>query len=249
MRKPAIDLDDVCVAAPCPVKWESMEGDERVRFCSLCELNVYNVSKMTRKEATEFLESEAMQAGQVCVQLHRRPDGTLLTRDCPVGRRLADAFKKRAVAAVAFIVALLNGSPAIAENDREIKQPQEKKQVPVFPGMICPPPVNKKNENKNETEKVTGNKTQETGKERGKDQPKPDTTARDAFLKAQELEQQKKPGEAIKEYERSVEALRDKSLPYDPVFKKKVAKAYAALLRKQKQKSRAAAIEKEFTKP
>ncbi len=83
MRRPLrVDLDDVRIATPCPASWAAMEGDDRRRFCSQCRLHVYNLSAMTRQEATRFLQE---QEGRVCVRLYRRVDGTVLTRDCPIG--------------------------------------------------------------------------------------------------------------------------------------------------------------------
>lgn len=35
-------LNRVYIAAPCSVPWDSMEGDERIRHCQQCKLNVYN---------------------------------------------------------------------------------------------------------------------------------------------------------------------------------------------------------------
>jgi hypothetical protein len=67
-----------------------MAGNERVRYCDLCELKVYNLSGMTRRQA-EALVSNA--EGRLCVRFYRRADGTILTRNCPVGLR---ALKQRA---------------------------------------------------------------------------------------------------------------------------------------------------------
>ncbi len=75
-------LDSLKVASPCTVPWDSMRGDDTVRFCGLCEKNVYNLSAMTRNEAEAFLEERGVSA---CVRLFRRFDGTVLTADCPVG--------------------------------------------------------------------------------------------------------------------------------------------------------------------
>jgi hypothetical protein len=59
-----------------------MDGDDRVRFCDECELNVYNLVSMTEAEALELIaESE----GRPCVRMYQREDGTVITRDCPVG--------------------------------------------------------------------------------------------------------------------------------------------------------------------
>jgi TonB family protein len=71
------------------MEWHWMSGDDRVRYCRQCNLNVYNLSGMNRWEAEELiLRAE----GRLCVRFYRRPDGTLLTEDCPVGLR---AVKKR----------------------------------------------------------------------------------------------------------------------------------------------------------
>jgi hypothetical protein len=48
-------------ATRCPASWDEMEGDERVRHCSECELNVYNLAEMTEDEALAlFSEREGL---------------------------------------------------------------------------------------------------------------------------------------------------------------------------------------------
>lgn len=71
------------IALPCDVPWDTMQGDERVRYCGRCSKNVYNLSAMTRNEAAELIDREAAP----CVRYYQRPDGTVLTTDCPVGAR------------------------------------------------------------------------------------------------------------------------------------------------------------------
>jgi hypothetical protein len=61
-----------------------MMGDERVRFCSECNLSVYNLSSMTRSEAETLI---ARSEGRLCVKFYRRRDGAIITQDCPVGLR------------------------------------------------------------------------------------------------------------------------------------------------------------------
>jgi hypothetical protein len=82
-------LENVRVAVPCSADWNQMTGDERVRFCGQCNLNVYNLSGMTKREA-ESLVTEA--EGRLCIRYYRRADGTILTRNCPVG---LTAIKRR----------------------------------------------------------------------------------------------------------------------------------------------------------
>src|SRR5262249_1274225 len=67
--------------------WDKMIGDERTRFCQECKQNVYNVSGMTGAEAEAFLAQAVENRADICVRFFRRKDGTVLTSDCPVGRR------------------------------------------------------------------------------------------------------------------------------------------------------------------
>jgi hypothetical protein len=82
MQKFTNPLDNIHIASPCSADWNEMFGNGRKRFCGDCKLNVYNLSDMTRGEAEEFL---AASEGRVCVRFFRRTDGTVLTKDCPVG--------------------------------------------------------------------------------------------------------------------------------------------------------------------
>jgi hypothetical protein len=99
-------LSRMRVASPCPANWETMEGDERVRFCRLCDLHVYNVSELTRAEAESLV---ARTEGRLCARLHRRADGTVLTKDCPTGLRAARRRAGRAAGAAFAAVLSLCG--------------------------------------------------------------------------------------------------------------------------------------------
>jgi hypothetical protein len=79
-------LDHVKVATPCSARWEEMAGDDRARFCSHCNLNVYNLSAMRRDEAEALVASAE---GRLCVRFYRRNDGTIITQDCPIGMQAA----------------------------------------------------------------------------------------------------------------------------------------------------------------
>jgi hypothetical protein len=72
------------VASPCNANWDLMEGDERVRFCLSCNKHVYNFSAMSAEEVAALIRARE---GRLCARFHRRRDGTMLTADCPVGRR------------------------------------------------------------------------------------------------------------------------------------------------------------------
>jgi len=78
-------LPQIRVASPCTADWSKMAGDDRVRHCADCNLNVYNFSAMTEREVARLLA--ASKGTRLCGRLYRRADGTILTRDCPVGLR------------------------------------------------------------------------------------------------------------------------------------------------------------------
>jgi hypothetical protein len=75
-------LDSIQLAIPCPLKFTDMKGDERVRFCAQCKMNVYDLSEMTEKEALELVTTTEQ---RICVTFYRRDDGTVITRDCEGG--------------------------------------------------------------------------------------------------------------------------------------------------------------------
>ena len=100
-------LDNVRVAAPCSADWDSMFGNERVRLCEQCHLNVYNLSEMSRVEAERLIDQAE---GRLCVRFYQRRDGSIITQNCPVGLR---AIKRRlsrvATAAASFVLSLMAG--------------------------------------------------------------------------------------------------------------------------------------------
>lgn len=99
-------LSRMRIASPCPASWEAMEGDERVRFCRLCDLHVYDFSELTSAEAESLV---ARTEGRLCARLHRRADGTVLTKDCPTGLRAARRRVGRAAGAAFAAVLSLCG--------------------------------------------------------------------------------------------------------------------------------------------
>ena len=96
-------LDHVKVAAPCSAEWDQMfsfEG-ERIRFCSQCNLNVYNLSGMKRREAESLITRTE---GRLCVRFYRRADGSILTENCPIGLR---AIKRKVTWAAQLVLGML----------------------------------------------------------------------------------------------------------------------------------------------
>lgn len=118
-------LDRLRVASPCPVSWEQMSGDDRVRFCDLCGLHVYNVAEMNRADAENLF---ANAEGRVCARLFRRADGKVITRDCPVGLR---AFRRRVarIAGAAFATLLSLGGTVAGQKTKAQTSCQEQVKI------------------------------------------------------------------------------------------------------------------------
>ena len=101
-------LKNVRIASPCNADWDQMIGDERVRFCGQCSLNVYNLSGMTRKEAVELIEHNE---GRLCIRYFKRADGSVITKNCPVGlqairRRMSRVRRAVSTAVLSFFAGL-----------------------------------------------------------------------------------------------------------------------------------------------
>ncbi len=94
-------LDNLRVATPCPIAWEAMPGDDRIRSCSTCAMRVYNLSDMTTTDALTLVREAE---GRLCVRFYRRADGTILTADCPVGVRAATWKRLRRLASAGVLV-------------------------------------------------------------------------------------------------------------------------------------------------
>ena len=103
------------VASPCWADWNRMQGDDRARFCEQCQKNVYNLSAMTHADAKNLiLEKE----GNLCIRFYQRPDGTVLTADCPVGKRRK---RRRRVAIAVSAAGLMVTAAAYAATTRTVE--------------------------------------------------------------------------------------------------------------------------------
>jgi Carboxypeptidase regulatory-like domain len=116
-------LDRIRIATPCPVTWEQMVGDDRVRFCEHCELNVYNLASLSRREAEALLSSTE---GRLCARLYRRHDGTVLTEDCPVG---LSRLRRRVAQTAAAVFALVGSLNMVAFGQKGSRKESCKPQI------------------------------------------------------------------------------------------------------------------------
>lgn len=75
----------VRIASPCTTAWDKMSGDDQVRFCPQCQLNVYNFAEMPENEVNRLLDERE---GRVCARIYQRACGTIVTKDSPVAFRI-----------------------------------------------------------------------------------------------------------------------------------------------------------------
>jgi hypothetical protein len=144
-------LPGITIETPCHEPWERMAGSGGIRHCGACDRDVHDLSTMT------VAEIEALLAGpdRVCVRFFRRPDGRILTRDCPVGE--ARRRRRMKVTAVAISAALAGAGAAGAttwalveqpviggENQTTVTSPEPEPEPDVLelgPEAVEPPPV------------------------------------------------------------------------------------------------------------
>jgi hypothetical protein len=112
LRPHSIQLSNLRIASPCPADWNKMVGDERVRHCAECNLNVYNLSAMTKRQVQELIHDS--RGKRLCTRFYRRADGTVLTRDCPWSFRALTRKISRLAAAV--LTAIMGLTVAMARN-------------------------------------------------------------------------------------------------------------------------------------
>ncbi|MCC7307802.1 MAG: carboxypeptidase regulatory-like domain-containing protein [Acidobacteria bacterium] len=117
MKARQFNVNDFRVASPCSVGWDSMSGDERSRICEVCEMKVHNIAGLDAAEVENLI---ADRGGRLCIRLFRRTDGTVMTKDCPVGLR---SIRKRTMRFASAAAAALLGLFSISygqKNDKRV---------------------------------------------------------------------------------------------------------------------------------
>lgn len=106
----ALMLNNIRVASPCSAKWEQMSGDNRIRHCHACNLNVYNFSEFSEQEIREILASRKE---RLCGRLFQRHDGTVITQNCPVGlKKVVRRISRIAGAVLSLVIPSIGRAPA-----------------------------------------------------------------------------------------------------------------------------------------
>lgn len=108
------------IASPCEVGWDSMTGNDRVRFCEHCQLTVHNVDFITKKQLRRLIASSG---DRLCVN-YRQPAAPVTPTPIlyKIGRRTsviaASAFS--ATLSISSVVAAANPKPASLANQHAV---------------------------------------------------------------------------------------------------------------------------------
>jgi ankyrin repeat protein len=105
-------LDQLIIQKPCSTDWQSMSGNDRVRFCEHCNLRVTDLSSMTRYEAMRLV---ARSQGRLCVRLIQTSSSQIATQTNKVygiGRRVSRI-------AAGVITATLSVTTAAAQSESQ----------------------------------------------------------------------------------------------------------------------------------
>ena len=115
----SIKLDEIRIPKPCQTDWERMKGSDRMRYCEECKKHVYNLSKMSRREAEALI---ATQRGELCARVVRKPDGTVLTQE--IISSAQQGIRRASPVASAVVTAILTiSSSAVAQSPALVGKP------------------------------------------------------------------------------------------------------------------------------
>jgi hypothetical protein len=95
---------------------------------------VYNLSAMTAEDAEALLV--AHEGRRICGAFYRREDGTVLTRDCPVGLALVRAKMARVVARASAVLGLAISS-AVLFGDLVRGEPARLRNIDPFAKIVA----------------------------------------------------------------------------------------------------------------
>ena len=108
------------ISSPCPESWDEMAGDDRIRFCGRCNLNVYNLTVMSREEIEALVRDRN---GKLCGRLYMRGSRKATRTDCGGARRLKLVRRAVALAVMLVIGAVSWMLRKVEEPDRSIHPP------------------------------------------------------------------------------------------------------------------------------
>jgi hypothetical protein len=121
------------IPTPCPMDWDLMRGDDRVRFCGRCAKDVYNLTAMDPNEVAALLTGIRERGERKCVRLYQRFDGTLTTSPClPAHRDGAGPWQFT----IRTIMAVIAGCAALLGLSRWVSAEQKPARTPPAAGTV-----------------------------------------------------------------------------------------------------------------
>lgn len=103
-------LNNITIPSPCKADWNSMVGNDQVRFCDHCSLEVHNLSLMTRNQAQRLV---ARSNGRLCVRYHSDSAGRPQT--LPLRQKLHRINRRVSQIAAGAFTATLSITSAMAQ--------------------------------------------------------------------------------------------------------------------------------------
>jgi hypothetical protein len=136
------------VSSPCPMSWDDLAGNDRIRYCGKCKLNVYNLAEMSAHEVEAIVRRTE---GRLCGRLYLRGDRTASLRDCPSAEKSRILKRIVATASVLFLAIFASVFRSMEGPDRsrfpgwlqvvaEMIDPEPAHPPPSMLGGICAPP-------------------------------------------------------------------------------------------------------------
>lgn len=101
-----------------------MTGNDQVRFCRHCELDVQDLSKMTRAAAIRLV---LRSRGRLCLRIHRNSAGDVITR--PIGQKFHTISRRTSRIAAGAFTAVMSVSTAAYAQSASTGTPKERAQV------------------------------------------------------------------------------------------------------------------------
>lgn len=103
-------LNNLTIPAPCQADWNSMIGNDQVRFCEHCSLDVHDLSQLSRSQAERLV---GRSQGRLCVRYHHDPAGRLVNLP---GKKLHRISRRVSRIAAGAFTAALSVTSAVAQS-------------------------------------------------------------------------------------------------------------------------------------
>ncbi len=129
-------LDQITIPKPCDADWNSMTGNDQVRFCEHCNLRVNNLSSMTRRDALRLI---ARSKGRLCVRYIQRLDGGVLTKGVPQKLHRISLTATLSLTSAAAQTSLRSGSESPPRDSAVTKMVPTREQSASLSGVITDP--------------------------------------------------------------------------------------------------------------